>query len=231
MKLLLFDVDHTLISTGGAGIRALNRAFQKILSMDGACEGVALHGKTDVAIIREIFIAKTGADECMNGAVNSIVESYLSFLHEEVALSPAYRVLPGIAEFLDEMAERSDVLLGLATGNVERGARIKLKRGDLNRYFAFGGFGCDAEDRTALVRRAAERAQDTLRAAIAPEDVYVIGDTPRDIDAGRRAGFRTVGVATGTYTVEELQEAGASIVVSDFANGRDHFLRSTFIVT
>jgi phosphoglycolate phosphatase-like HAD superfamily hydrolase len=127
------------------------------------------------------------------------------------------------------MANRPDVVLGLATGNVELGARIKLERAELNSFFAFGGFGSDSEDRTELVRKAAEKAGRKIGRTILASDVFVIGDTPLDVDAGNRAGFKTVGVATGTYTVDQLLAAGASFAVDDLAQGHDYFLRSTFI--
>ena len=121
------------------------------------------------------------------------------------------------------------MLLGLATGNVEPGARIKLKPGNLNPYFAFGGFGSDSENRTALVRRAAEVAEVRCGEKLSPEDVFVIGDTPLDVAAGRGNGFRTVGVGTGQYSVEELRNCGATLVISDFATDRDQFLRAIFM--
>lgn len=227
VKLLLFDIDQTLISTGGAGLRALDRAFKQLLNLDNALQGIALHGKTDPGIVREVCLTRMGGDHIMESALESILEAYISFLREEIDTSDSYRVLPGIMEILEEMRLRTDTLLGLATGNIETGARIKLQRGNLNRYFKFGGFGSDSENRAALVRRAAEMAAASHGTAIAPENTFVIGDTPRDIEAGRQAGFRTVGVATGKYTLDELQESGASVVMSDFRQHRDHFLRST----
>jgi phosphoglycolate phosphatase-like HAD superfamily hydrolase len=229
VRLLLFDVDQTLISTGGAGIRALDRAFKHLLNLDNAMEGITPHGKTDPGIIREIFLARIGHEATMERELESILDAYVSFLRDEVQTSTTYRVLPGITEILESLSIRTDVLLGLATGNIEVGARIKLQRGNLNRFFAFGGYGSDSEDRTVLVRRAAQMAAAQHGSTIDPESTFVIGDTPRDIEAGLRAGFKTVGVATGRYTSDELRDAGAGIVVSNFRQDGDHFLRSTFI--
>jgi phosphoglycolate phosphatase len=229
VKLLLFDIDQTLVNTGGAGLRALDRACLKLFGLEAAMDGISPHGKTDPAIVREIFRVKLGSTAPKNGDIASVLEAYVSFLNDEVHTSPTYRVLPGIVSLLTEMFERRDVTLGLATGNVEPGARIKLDRGGLNAYFSFGGFGSDSEDRTELVRKAAEKASNKIGAYIAPSDTYVIGDTPLDIDAGRRCDFKTVGVATGSYSVQQLIAAGATIAVPDLAAGRDHFLRSTFI--
>ena len=227
--MLLFDVDATLVLTGGAGIRALNRAFHQICNVDAAMDGIAPHGKTDPAIIREIFHARFGGDPPPAQDIPRVLDSYVEFLREEVQLSDKYEILPGIVEILEELGSRTDVLLGLATGNVESGARIKLHRGGLNRYFDFGGYGSDSESRSALVRKAAEKALNRSGQPIDGRDVFVIGDTPRDIEAGKEAGFRTVGVATGQYSVQQLREAGADFAIEDFRRDRDYFLRSTFM--
>jgi phosphoglycolate phosphatase len=231
VRLLLFDIDQTLVNTGGAGLRALDRACFKLFALEKAMDGISPHGKTDPAIAREILRVRLGlaADSVVPALISSTLEAYTGFLEEEVQTSPAYRVLPGIAAMLDEMLPRRDVMLGLATGNIEPGARIKLERGNLNRYFTFGGFGSDSEDRAELVRRGAEKAADKNGARIAPSNVFVIGDTPLDIEAGRSAGFNTVGVATGSYSVHQLLDSGATIAVADLEQGRDHFLRSTFM--
>jgi phosphoglycolate phosphatase len=232
VKLLLFDIDGTLVLTGGAGIRALNRAFQQVVGIDNAMEGIRPHGKTDPAIVREIFHSRGGAATCGHSpdVADQILDAYVSFLPEEVRSSRTYRILPGITSFLEAFKGHPDVALGLATGNVEKGARIKLERGNLNFYFRFGGFGSDAEKRAHLVSRAAENGFRCCGQTIAPEDVFVIGDTPRDVEAGREAGFRTVGVATSDYTREHLEQAGADLVMSDFEQDRDQFLRVTRIV-
>ena len=229
MKLLLFDIDQTLINSGGAGLRALDRACEKVLGLKNAMQGISPHGKTDPAIAREILRVRLDRASRDGSDIPSILEAYVSFLKEEVQLSPAYRVLPGIVSLLEEMLDRQEVVLGLATGNIELGARIKLERGGLNRYFEFGGFGSDSEDRTELVRRAAEKAADKIGASIPPSNIFVIGDTPLDIDAGNRAGFKTIGVGTGSYSAEQLLAAGATAAVADVSAGRTHFLRSTLM--
>jgi phosphoglycolate phosphatase len=226
VKLLLFDIDQTLINSGGAGLRALDRACLQLFGIRNAMQDIHPHGKTDPAIAREILRVRLNQKTPANGQIESIVETYLSFLKEEVRLSPNYRVLPGIVSVLDDSLTRSDIMLGLATGNVESGARIKLDRGQLNSYFAFGGFGSDSEDRTELVRTAAVKAAARSGVPISPSETYVIGDTPLDIDAGKRAGFKTVGVATGSYSIEELMDSGATIAIEDFERGRDQFLSS-----
>src|SRR5215831_11612276 len=178
-------------------------------------DGITPHGKTDPAIAREILHVRLGSISVADNEISTILESYVSFLKDEVQSSPSYRVLPGIVSLLETLQQRADVMLGLATGNIESGARIKLARGDLNRYFEFGGFGSDSEDRTELVRKAAAKASDKIGMSVPESNIFVIGDTPLDIHAGRRAGFRTVGVATGSYSVDQLLEAGATFAVGD----------------
>ena len=231
MKLLLFDVDLTLVNTGGAGLRALDEAFREVLGVAGATEGVTPHGKTDPAIIREVCLARSlSLDPDVDSIVNRIVERYVHFLEKEVVNTPKYRVLPGILEILEEVDQREDVLTGLATGNVEAGARLKLERGGLNRYFSFGGYGSDSEERAEVVRTGARAGEALNGVRIAPEDVFVIGDTPLDVAAGKLAGFSTVAVATGGFGLEELAGTEADLVITDFSEGRDQFLRSIRIV-
>jgi len=217
------------VNTGGAGLRALDRACQKLFHIDHAMEGVSPHGKTDHAIVREILRVRLANASPSVVEIATVLEAYLSFLKDEVRLSRTYRVLPGINSLLDELVARDDTVVGLATGNIEMGGRVKLERGDLNRYFMFGGFGSDSEDRTELVRAAARKASNKSGTAFSPSNVFVIGDTPLDIDAGKRAGLRTVGVATGSYSLDILLACGATFAVTDLERDRDYFLRSTFM--
>jgi phosphoglycolate phosphatase len=220
VNLLLFDIDQTLVNTGGAGLRALDRACQKLFNIDHAMDGISPHGKTDPAIVREILRVRLKNPSPSGREIETILESYLSFLKDEIRMSTAYRVLPGIISLLDHLVAHDDALLG---------GRLKLERGGLNRYFDFGGFGSDSENRTELVRKGAARAADKSGRSFQPQDVFVIGDTPLDIDAGKNAGFKTVGVATGSYSVEQLLAAGATFAVTDLEKDRDYFMRSTFI--
>jgi len=234
--LLLFDVDQTLVSTGGAGVRALDRAFQKLFSIENAMAGILPHGKTDPGIIREIFntLPKDSHSVGIPTSFTHILEAYLEFLQDEMDRTTTYLVLPGISQLLADLRGHSQVLLGLATGNVEPGARIKLARGNLNQYFSFGGFGSDFENRAELVRHGVEIGSQLAFARwgrrFQPDEVFVIGDTPLDIAAGKESGVLTVGVATGKYSVADLTDAGATLAISDLEQGRDQFLRTTRIV-
>jgi phosphoglycolate phosphatase-like HAD superfamily hydrolase len=230
MRLMLWDIDLTLIRTGGAGIRGLNRAFSEVLGWPDAMAHVAPQGKTDPAIIREVCVRHgLRADSEIAATVQAILGLYVGHLRDEVDRTDAYEILPGIVEVLNSIADRPDVVQGLATGNIEEGARIKLERGSLNPYFQFGGFGGVSERRTDVVVEAARRARDFAGHAFDPDDTFVIGDTPNDVVAGREAGFRTVAVATGGYSADQLAAAGPDLVIDDFVRGRDQFFRSTRI--
>ena len=232
---MLFDVDLTLVNTGGAGLRALDSAFEELFAVPRVMAGVAPHGKTDPAIIREIVAntdllqkVDTSGDEGLpENLLDQILKRYIFYLEREVAASEHYLVLPGIMEILSEIDESLDTLMGLATGNIELGARIKLERGALNRFFPFGGFGSDSEDRVELVQQAGKLAEKLHGAPIAPEDTFVIGDTPLDVSAGKAAGFQTVAVATGRSDVDSLKASNAGLVIADFASERGQFLSFT----
>ena len=230
MKLLLWDIDLTLIKTGGAGIRSLNHAFEEVFGWENALESVTPQGKTDPAIIREVCLRHgVGEDSEVSSTVESILVRYVEYLSEEVAGTDNYAVLPGVTEVLDSIRDRDDVTLGLATGNIEEGARIKLERGGLNPYFAFGGFGRISERRVDVVRDAVRQAGRWTKREFLPEDTFVIGDTPLDVEAGHAAGFGTIAVATGSFTFDDLVATGADLVIENFSTGRDQFMRSTRI--
>lgn len=213
----LFDIDGTLITTGGVGRRAMARAFLEVL---GAAESVHLpfDGMTDQQIVRrELAHARRVAEAA--GLAAAVFERYLVYLTEEVTRASAsdYRVHPGVERALELLAERG-VALGLGTGNVREGARIKLERVGLYAHFAFGGFGCDAHERADLLRHGAERGARALGVTLDECRVLVIGDTPRDVSAARAIGARCLGVGTGAYSPDELLSAGASWAFSTLAD-------------
>jgi len=210
---VLFDVDGTLITTGGTGRRALERAFERVHGRGDACEHFSFAGMTDRAIFRE-GLATIGA-RCTVEEIDRLLESYLAHLAEEVARAPVYAVHPGIVEALDSLRTRDHVALGLGTGNVEAGARTKLERVDLNRYFAFGGFGCDAEPREDLIRVGAERGAARLGLPLDACRLVIVGDTPKDVAAAHANGGACVAVATGGASLEDLIAAGGDVVCRD----------------
>ncbi len=168
---------------------------------------------TDPEIAEIVFREVIGRDGSEAERARAIA-GYLSHLADAVAESDGYRVMPGIEEILPRLAEQG-VLLGIVTGNIESAAHIKLARGDLNRYFAFGGYGSDARDRTELTKKALERGAEVAGKPLDPAATIAVGDTPRDVSACHGAGIQVVGVATGAYSVEELDDAGADWAIED----------------
>ncbi|MBI3127802.1 MAG: haloacid dehalogenase-like hydrolase [Candidatus Tectomicrobia bacterium] len=219
VHLMLFDVDGTLLLSGGAGALALNDAFLALHGVPNAMSRVHPHGKTDPAICQEMFqthFGREGAEE----ELARLMEAYLEMLPARVAGSRNYHIMPGFPQVLDALAAREDVLLGLGTGNFERGARIKLERGGLNPYFRFGGFGCDSSDRGRLLEAGFRRGEE--RARPGTEVVrWVVGDTWRDVRAGRACGARVIAVATGGDTLHGLAEAAPDHLFADFRRGED----------
>jgi phosphoglycolate phosphatase-like HAD superfamily hydrolase len=217
IKTALFDIDGTLLVTGGAGAVAWQRAFRELHGIDADIEEHTHAGMTDPEIAEIVFrevIGRDGSDAERAQAIGA----YLNHLADAVAESPGYRVMPGIEELLPRLAEQG-VLLGIVTGNIEAAAHLKLARGDLNRFFAFGGYGSDSRDRTELTKRAIERGGEVAGHPLDRAAAIAVGDTPRDVKAGHGAGIRVVGVATGQYSVEELREAEADWAIADVRSG------------
>ncbi len=217
MKAILFDIDGTLILSGGAGSRALSQAFEKLFCLDNALDGIKPDGKTDPAIIREMCRKTLGRD-CRAEELESLNKQYLSFLRREVPESPGYRVMPGIPELLKHLELKEGVIMGLATGNLEEGARIKLGRAGLNRYFRFGGFGSDCEDRVELTRIAISRSQEFIGQELKKQDIYIVGDTPFDIQSSTLLGTTSVAVATGSYSIAQLKEWQPDYLFPNFSD-------------
>ena len=207
--ILLFDIDGTLITTGGVGRRAIERAFGELYGESKACTSFRFDGMTDRLIARK-GLTLLGV-EVTETAIDALLDVYVQLLEVEVARADIskYRVHDGIVEALDAARELG-MGLGLGTGNVIAGARIKLGRVGIFEKFAFGGFGSDAEERAGLIRRGAERGAEHLGAPLAECRVVVIGDTPKDVDAARAIGAESIGVGTGGFSVSELSEHGAT---------------------
>jgi phosphoglycolate phosphatase len=214
---ILFDIDGTLISTGGASDRAWKRAFKEIHDVDVDVPAVTGKGVPDPEVGRQVFRAVLDRDPT-DEEMDALMARRLEHLTEEVEKSPGYVVKDGVVELLERLTE-DGIPLGLTTGNVEEAAHIKLSRGDLNRFFTFGGYGSDSPDRTELTKRALERGGEVVGHPLDPARCFSCGDTPRDVEAGHGAGLRVVGVATGEYTVEELREAGADAAVENLTGG------------
>jgi phosphoglycolate phosphatase-like HAD superfamily hydrolase len=214
---VLFDIDGTLISTGGASDRAWKRAFKELHDVDVDVPAVTGKGVPDPEVGRVVFKSALGREPTEEEAA-ALMRRRLDHLPEEVENSPGYKVQDGAPELLESLTA-DGILLGLTTGNVEEAAHIKLARANLNRFFSFGGYGSDSPDRTELTEMALSRAQDLVTETLDVFDCFSCGDTPRDVEAGHGAGIRVVGVATGEYTVEELLEAGADAAVASLREG------------
>jgi len=208
---IVFDIDGTLLTTGGAGAVAWGRAFHELYGVSANIGDYTEAGMPDHEVCRVTFLHVIGREPSENEIV-TIMLRYLEHLPDAVAASTTYRILPGVHETLAELGA-DGYPLGLTTGNVEQAARIKLQRGDLNRYFPFGGYGSDSPHRGELTKKAIERAGDLVGAAVDPATVLVVGDTPRDVEAARYAGAVSVAVATGHFTKEQLTQAGADHVL------------------
>jgi phosphoglycolate phosphatase len=216
-KLLLFDLDWTLIYTGGAGVRALNSAFKLQFGIPEAMKKISPDGKTDPAICREMIKVHMSR-EPTSIEIQKLCRGYLDALAQEVPQGPGYKILPGIPKLLETLAAMDTVLLGLGTGNLEEGARIKLTRADFMKYFQFGGYGSDAEDRPDVLRKAVERGSEIAGRAFAPREVVVIGDNIRDVQAGQAIGALTVAVASGPMSSEELASGKPDHLFADLAD-------------
>lgn len=214
-KLILWDIDGTLIRTNRAGIIALVRAFAALHGREPDMSRVEVAGRTDRWIIRRMLEEHGIAPTTEN--IHAVLEGYLQLLQGEIATREG-QVLPGIVELLETLHSRSDVVQALLTGNVERGARIKLEHYRVWHYFQFGAYGDDSPLRNDLGPHALRRAKERHAVDFAPDSTFVIGDTPHDIECGKVIGARTIGVATGMYSVEQLAALAPTAVFADFSD-------------
>jgi phosphoglycolate phosphatase-like HAD superfamily hydrolase len=216
MVLYLFDIDGTILLTGGAGTHAINQVMLARHGIDNAMDGVSAAGKTDSIILDEIFRARLGR-AAERHELDALIEEYVPALEAAFALTGPFNIMPHVYEILDWLEARDDVTLGIATGNVQGGARAKLLHIDVWHRFAFGGYGDDAEDRAGLVARAIERGREHVGADVPEDRIVVVGDTPRDVEAARACGVPVVAVATGSSSAEKLRGCGPTAVLETLA--------------
>ena len=213
-RLLLFDIDGTLITSGGAGEWALRDAMKTRFGIDEDLGGILLAGATDKKIA-VAMLEKHGLTPSAEN-ITALLDEYLSHLETRMPKHDG-RILPGMIELLEVLAKREEAVLALLTGNVVRGAEIKLTHYGVWHHFEFGAFADDHHDRNELGKFARARAHDRHGIEFSPEKIYVIGDTPRDIECGRAIGAKTVAIATGHYSFEELAEHTPDFLFQDFS--------------
>ena len=214
-KLILWDIDGTLIVSGRAGIFALAKAFQKMYGHEPDFSRLDVSGRTDKWIAR-LVLEQQGVPASPEN-IHAYLEAYLDCLQHELHSRPG-RVLPGIVDLLEKFRTDPTIAQGLLTGNLERGARIKLEHYKVWHYFAFGAFGDDSPIRNELGPHAIKRASANHAVEFAPENIFVIGDTPHDIECGKAIGAKTIGVATGNFSVATLQQHQPTAVFADFSD-------------
>ena len=218
-RLVLFDIDGTLLWTDGAGRRAIHRALIEVFGATGPADH-RFDGKTDPQIVRELMRDVGHDDAHIDARLQALFIRYVQCLREELR-DPAHpsKPLPGVTDLLDALSRRSDVTLGLLTGNLVDGARAKLEAVGIDPdIFVVGAYGSDHELRPELPAIAQRRARARLGVDIAGPDIVVIGDTPADLQCGRDIGVRAIGVATGRYTTDDLAAQGAVAVFADLSD-------------
>lgn len=217
-KLLLFDLDGTVLS-GGPAKGAFGDALEEVFGTAGPIESWEFSGKTDPQIARELLSQAGLPDRSIDDGFPTLWERYLTELERRLPTRPT-RLLPGLGSLMEALASEP-VAVGLVTGNLARGAELKLAACGLGGRYSVGGFGSDAEDRNALPGIALERARLHWKVQFDTTQAVVIGDTPRDVECGKRQGMRTVAVATGNYSLEALERTGADVVLPDLARTRE----------
>jgi phosphoglycolate phosphatase-like HAD superfamily hydrolase len=213
--LLLFDIDGTLITSGGAGENALKIGFQKEFGLAEDLSSIAIAGRTDSGIAREV-LQKHGI-EVSPANIERFFSCYLAELAVQLPLRPG-RVLPGIFELLGVLRDRAHISLGLLTGNLERGAQLKLEHYGLGGIFPFGAFADDHHDRNALGPVALTRAATFHGSPFTPAQVWIIGDTEHDIGCARAFGARAMGVATGSFSLDFLTQHRPDALFADLSD-------------
>ncbi len=215
MHICLFDIDGTLVSSGGAGKAAMEEALRTEFGATAGADGVPFSGRTDRAILRDLFV-RNGIEETAENS-RRFLTSYLDHLPRTLASHPG-KVLAGVGPLLARLHTRSDVWLGLLTGNVREGARLKLNHFELFHYFRAGGFGDTHFHRDDVAREAMTVLHTHLAGRVNQDRVWVIGDTPLDVQCARAIGARVVAVATGWHPVEELAASRPDLVLADLSD-------------
>ena len=220
-RLILFDIDGTLLSTNGAARRAFGRALLEVYDQTGPLATHTFDGKTDPQIATELLSLAGLPAVAIEAGLERLWLTYLRELARELTTPGHATVLyPGIVELLNELQRQPDVCLALLTGNIARGAALKLESAGVHQYFSFGAYGSDCAQRSGLPAIAVERALVHTGRSFAGRDIVIIGDTPNDVTCGQALGVFAVGVATGRHSRQELLAAGAHAAFDDLADTR-----------
>lgn len=220
MKIILFDIDGTLVKAGGAGARALDHAVETMTGRKDACASIQLQGATDKTNFVNAFAAGAGRKPTKR-ELDELTRKYVGRLPREVLASvkaKTYLKVKGVEKFLDRLAGRKDVLVGLGTGNLKDGAFIKLEPSGLMKHFAFGGYGCDSHHRSAVLKKAVQRAARITGCAIKEREVFVIGDTHRDVEAAKEAGYHSGVVLDGFGDKALIMRSNPELMTKNFAD-------------
>lgn len=215
-RLILFDIDGTLLSAGRAARDSILAALELVLGWKGNADGNDFSGKTDPQILREL-VANSVGDDRFDATLAEVLDRYVEELSSRLR-PDAVVPKPGIPELLERLEREPKVVLGLLTGNIERGARLKLDPPGFNRFFRFGAFGDDSADRYCLPPVAVARARESTGHDFPPESVVIIGDSVHDVGCGRSLGARTIAVATGPTRAETLAAERPDALFSDFSD-------------
>ncbi|MCX5786652.1 MAG: HAD hydrolase-like protein [Elusimicrobia bacterium] len=219
MKIVLFDIDGTLIKAGGAGVRALNKAIKKMCGVADVCSKLSWQGVTDKANFDAAFRRARGRKPTA-GEARKIEALYVKCLPAEIIVSikgKNYAKIKGAEKLLKKLSRNKGLLIGLGTGNLKAGAFLKLEPSGLLEYFSFGGYGCDSRHRSDVLRKAVERAEKMTKTKIRPGEVFVIGDTHLDVLAAKEAGYHPGAILDGFGDAREIQKSGPEILTKNFA--------------
>lgn len=216
-KLVLFDLDGTLVNAGGAGRTALSKAMKELYGKTPKFEHSLISGRTDLdnfSLVYELLKKKkpTAAE------LKKIKTKYLEILPQEihaVIRAKKYDILPGVQKFLDLLSKNKEIILGLGTGNLKEGASIKLAPSKLEKYFSVGGYGEDGHTREEMLRAAVKRAEKKFKTKLTPDQVYVVGDTHRDVCAAKNCGFHSAVLTNGFGDAQKIQRAAAELEMKD----------------
>lgn len=219
-KLLLFDIDGTILRSGGASQIAFSKAFEQLFGVANAWGDLRAHGMTDPLIFRELASRNLGR-ALSSDEYAKLVDTYISHSERELAIAPNFRLMPNVTKLCEVLSAVPEFALGIQTGNFRKTADLKLKKAALSHHFSFGGYACDSERRAEFVRVAIRRGEEIHKTKFSSADTFVIGDTIHDIAAARAVGAKVIAVATGPAPIEELKAHSPDYVFPDLSNTQE----------